>query len=79
MGLFNFLKKSSHFSSQYPIAPYRDDSVNLIYNLLFCDSPDLYIANTEKPYTYPFDILFAAQNSAIGLQKSLMIKPPIQE
>ncbi|MBO9657799.1 MAG: hypothetical protein J7527_03160 [Chitinophagaceae bacterium] len=69
MGLFNFLKKSSHSSSQYSITPYKDDSLNLIYNLLFCDDFNLYADQTEKPYTYPFDVLLSEQNSAIDLQK----------
>ncbi len=69
MGLFNFLKKSSQAPSQYSIAPYKDDAANLIYNLLFCDSLDLYIEKTEKPYTHPFDILFSGQSSVTDLQR----------
>ena len=33
MGLFNIFKKSN--------SPYKNDSVNLIYELLFCDNIDL--------------------------------------
>lgn len=49
--------------------PYQDSSTNLIYNLLFCDNLDLYKQHTQEPYTYPFDILFADNNSSVDLQQ----------
>lgn len=49
--------------------PYNDNATNLIYNLLFCDNPDLYKANTPLPYHYPFDILFSETSSVTDLQK----------
>ena len=55
MGLFNRTKKSTD--------PYKDESTNLIYNLLFCDNLDLYKSNTEPQYKYPFDKLFSDNNS----------------
>ena len=68
MGLFNFLKKPP-VSPQEPVGPYKDPATNLIYNMLFCDSPELYKANSKPPHDYPFDILFAESSSADDLQK----------
>ena len=41
----------------------------MIYNLLFCDNLDLYKEKTQKPYTYPFTVLFSETSSAAELQK----------
>jgi len=68
MGLFNFLKKSPA-TVQANAGPYADSATNFIYNLLFCDDPDLYKKNTASPYTYPFDILFSESGSVTDLQK----------
>jgi len=48
--------------------PYNESSTNLIYNLLFCDNPELYQINSKKPYTYPFDIIFSDSSSIADLQ-----------
>lgn len=70
MGLFGFFKKTP-VQTQVPtaITPYKDNSVNLIYNLLFCDNLNLYKEKTQQPYTYPFDVLFSETSSVIDLQK----------
>ncbi len=64
MGLFSFLKKSPTTTD-----PYKDSATNLIYNLLFCDSIELFKANTQTPYTYPFDILFSETSTIADFQK----------
>lgn len=64
MGLYDTSKKSPPASG-----PYKDSATNLIYNLLFCDDPDLFKTNTKPPYPYPFDILFTAEATAADLQK----------
>src|SRR5882762_9430198 len=69
MGLFSFLKKSPPTQQQVSSGPYKDSATNLIYNLLFCDNPDLYKDNTKPPYTYPFDILFSETSIISDLQK----------
>ena len=71
MGLFGFLKKPSAPKQYVPISsdPYKDSATNLIYNLLFCDNPDLYKATLKLPYSYPFDILFSEKSRANDLQK----------
>ncbi len=51
------------------IEPYSVESTNVVYNLLFCDSLDLYKEKTQAPYTYPFDILFSDKSSMNELQK----------
>ena len=68
MGLFNFLKKAP---APQPEAngPYKDPATNLIYQMLFCDSLELYKANSKPPHDYPFDILFAETISTEDLQK----------
>ncbi len=68
MGLFNFFKKSPKQVTT-SIEPYQDSSINLIYNLLFCDNIDLYKDNRKPPYTYPFDILFSEKSTISDLQK----------
>lgn len=70
MGLFSFFKKSpAQTPTQSSIEPYKDSSTNFIYNLLFCDNLNLYKEKTQKPYTYPFDILFSETSSITDLQK----------
>ncbi|HWA33136.1 MAG TPA: hypothetical protein VG737_03350 [Cyclobacteriaceae bacterium] len=49
--------------------PYKDSATNLIYNLLFCDNIELFKANTQAPYTYPFDILFSETSTIADFQK----------
>jgi hypothetical protein len=61
MGLFSAFKKSGE--------PYKDSSINLIYNLLFCDNLSLYKDNTKQPYSYPFDILFSDRPILVDLQR----------
>jgi hypothetical protein len=68
MGLFGLFKKSNATQGNL-IEPYKDKATNLIYNLLFCDSLDLYKSNTQQPYSYPFDILFSDNSSIVDLQK----------
>jgi hypothetical protein len=72
MGLFSFFKKSPAQKQTIQSSfdnPYKDSATNLIYNLLFCDNLDLYKANTQPPYSYPFDILFPETSTATELQK----------
>lgn len=72
MGLFSFLKKSPAAKQTVQALsnnPYNESSTNLMYNLLFCDDLNLYKAHTQSPNAYPFDILFAATNTATDLQK----------
>lgn len=49
--------------------PYTDSATNLIYNLLFCDSIDLYKLNIQQPVSYPFDVLFSETSSIADLQE----------
>ena len=49
--------------------PYTDSATNLIYNLLFCDSIDLYKLNIQQPLSYPFDVLFSESSSIADLQE----------
>ena len=69
MGLFSFLKKTPAQAQPMAISPYRDNSINFIYNLLFCDNLDLYLQNKQQPYAYPFDILVSETSSPSDLQK----------
>ena len=69
MGLFNFFKNTPSQIQAFVIDPYKDSTTNLIYNLLFCDNLNLFKEKTQKPYTYPFDILFSETSSIADLQK----------
>ena len=69
MGLFSFFKKSAQVPTQTSINPYKDSSANFIYNLVFCDNPDLYKEKTQPSNLYPYDILFAETSSITDLQK----------
>lgn len=72
MGLFGFFKKTPAPKPTTQVEtynPYTDSATNYIYNLLFCDDLELYKANTQPPYSYPFDILFAETSSMADLQK----------
>ena len=63
MGLFSFFDKSQ------TTGPYQDTATNLIYNLLFCDNIELFKANTQAPFSYPFDILFSENSTVADIQK----------
>lgn len=49
--------------------PYVDNTNNIIYNLLFGDTPNLFKALIKPPITYPFDVLFSETSSESDLQK----------
>jgi len=69
MGLFSFFKNTPSQIQAFVIDPYKDSTTNLIYNLLFCDNLNLFKEKTQKPYTYPFDILFSDSSSIAEFQK----------
>jgi hypothetical protein len=52
MGLFDVFKKAK--------GPYKDDSTNRIYELLFCDY-DLYKSNSPSLDGYPWNVLFSTE------------------
>ncbi len=64
MGLFNFRKKEA-----VPAGPYREEAANKIYELLFCDDPELLKSNIKPPYAYPLDVLFDESPKTTDLQK----------
>jgi hypothetical protein len=64
MGLFNLFSKKS---VQLP-KPYKNDAFNKIYNLLFCDTIDLY--KSGAPTTdYPWNILLSDRPDINELKK----------
>lgn len=72
MGLFDFLKKpvaSTQATLVLTDTPYKEQSTNVVYNLLFCDDLYLYKASTTAPYTFPFDVLFSEQSTNTDLQR----------
>ena len=72
MGLFDFFKKPSapkQAAHVPPEGPYQDGAANLIYQLLFCDKPELYKASVQPPYSYPFNLLFSETTTAAELQQ----------
>jgi hypothetical protein len=68
MGILGFLGFGcKHDSAAYE--PYKDNSLNLIYNLLFCDNIDLYKTNTKPPIVYPWDLIFSDKLAENDLKK----------
>lgn len=67
MGLFSFFKKTTG-QETVSTNPYKDSSVNQIYNLLFCDNIELFKNNRQPPYSYPFDILLSDTSTIQELQ-----------
>jgi hypothetical protein len=55
--------------SSNPRKPYRNDGLNLVYDLLFCDSIELYKTNHTGALVYPWDVLFADNQQAEDLLK----------
>lgn len=50
------------------INPYPDDTLNRVYNLLFCEDVGLYKSMISPPYDYPFDSLFSEEPAAEKLE-----------
>src|SRR5262249_41704223 len=49
--------------------PYVNDSFNKIYEILFCDKPELYRPAKQNHLDYPWDILFADKPDISKLKK----------
>ena len=62
MGLFS--KKQS--------GPYKEESTNLIYELLFCDHLELYKENNTQKDVFPWNVLFADPPKTGDLQKIIL-------
>lgn len=61
MGLFDRFKKVPQQTAA--------NSLNLVYELLFCDNTDLYKLHNQQPGAYPWNILLAENNSSNELQE----------
>jgi len=61
MGLFDIFKKSASFKKEEP--------VNFMYDLLFCDDITLLKNISPPPYDYPWDVLFSETVNPAELQK----------
>ena len=49
--------------------PYQNESLNLIYNLLFCDDIELFKANSQDHAIYPWNVLFSSNGNREELVK----------
>jgi len=49
--------------------PYKNEAINKIYDLLFCDKPELYQADGDLPDVYPWKELFSPDTSDESLKK----------
>lgn len=47
--------------------PYQNESLNQLYNLLFCDNPALFKPSGETVAVYPWNVLFASSLDANAL------------
>ena len=61
MGLFDIFPKTTK--------PYKEDSINLIYELLFCDNLEFYKNNSNQTDIYPWNILFNEKSSNTDIEK----------
>jgi hypothetical protein len=61
MGIFDIFKKSTK--------PDKEPFTNLMYELLFCDNLELYKNKSERPDSYPWDILFSDTSKNADLEK----------
>ena len=52
--------------------PYQDDATNKIYELLFCDHPEMFRSDSKMALEYPWDVLFASPADVKGLQRIIM-------
>ena len=59
-------------NSQSVGSPYHDESLDLIYNLLFCDDLSLYRSNHHGPIEGPWKVLFADRKDTASLQAIAM-------
>lgn len=50
------------------ISAYRNEALDKVYNLLFCDQPELFRPSNGQANTYPWDVLSAASPDADALQ-----------
>lgn len=57
-----------NFSTRVTMS-FNEESTDLIYELLFCDNPELYKKNNTAKGSYPWNILFNEQASADDLEK----------
>ena len=57
--------------------PYQEDSVNAIYDLLFCDSVGVFQKTVQSPRTYPWDILLADAPAENDLQR-IVVDPELE-
>ena len=62
-----FMKSSEHSNSL--TNPYKEDAINSIYNMLFCDDLELYKAKSNEIDTYPWNIIFSDSIETEQLQK----------
>lgn len=51
------------------ISPYRNESLDKIYNLLFCDQPELFLPLNGQANAYPWNVLFAVSPDEKSLQE----------
>lgn len=51
--------------------PYKNDSFNKIYDILFCDQPELYRPARQQATEYPWNVLFAESPDADALNEMI--------
>ena len=59
-------------SSSETFKPYKEDAINLIYNMLFCDQDELYTSQTTSIENYPWSVLFNDPLDITGLQRIIL-------
>lgn len=51
------------------LQPYKNESLNKVYNLLFCDDIELFRYNNATDHDYPWDILLQQEADTVALQQ----------
>lgn len=73
MGLFGFGRKKEPGAAKADpgFSPYKDEALNHLYNLLFCDRAEAFRPQGESAAAFPWDILFADNPASSELEKLL--------
>lgn len=69
MGLFSLFRRKNAPAQQPAANPYRDEAVNFVYKLAFCDNPDLLKPDSDTIPSFPFNALLADPPDPAALQQ----------
>jgi len=59
------MKSTDNTSAAYP--PYKNEAINKLYELLFCDNPQFFKNSTDVNTAYPWNILLSEPTNTVDL------------